>query len=383
MTSDRAEPPSTLVQPLAVSSAARVSLVIIAIVMTCAALYLAATFFIPLVMAILISLTFGPLTKFGTRFRIPSAVSAAILILGFGIAVLAAAATLATPFAELIEEAPRAGEKLKQKLEMFRNPVESINKMGEEMDKITDTGGDEQAREVVVKGPGLINRAADDVLTLFATGILILVLSFFLLVSRDLFFRKAIRMFPKLSDKKKALSLIKDIERDVSRYLLTVSMINMLLGITIGGIFYMLGMPTPHLWVVLVALLNFLPYVGALIGVVAATAVSIITFDTLQTALLPPAFYLLVTFLEGQLITPMILGRRFSLNTVVILSSIAFWGFMWGAFGVLVAVPILIILKVLSDRLTAMTWLSEFLSGEDPPDEEPDEETPAEAEAAH
>ena len=180
MVSEKADSSPTLSQVPPASGGGHISLAIIAVVLTCAALYLAATFFMPLVLAILISLTFGPLVKLGTKFKIPSSLSAALLILGFGTAVLAGAATLATPFADLVDEAPRAGEELKRKLEMFREPAESINKMGEEVEKLTDAAGGNQAREVVVKGPGLISRAADDVLTLFATGILILVLSFFL-----------------------------------------------------------------------------------------------------------------------------------------------------------------------------------------------------------
>ena len=109
--------------------------------------------------------------------------------------------------------------------------------------------------------------------------------------------------------------------------------------------------------------MNFLPYVGAVGGISIAAAVAIISFDTLGQALVIPSVYLFLTLIEGQFVTPYLLGRRFSLNTVVILLSIAFWGFMWGAAGVFVAVPTLIMLKALADQFDDLASLSEFLSG--------------------
>ena len=138
-----------------------------------------------------------------------------------------------------------------------------------------------------------------------------------------------------------------------------------MLGVLVGVAVWMLGMPNPLLWGVLAGLLNFLPYVGAIGGIALSGAVAIISFDTLGQALTVPFAYLLLTLIEGQFVTPYLLGRRFSINIVVILLSIAFWGFMWGAAGVFVAVPILIILKAVADQFEELASLSEFLSGSD------------------
>ncbi len=340
------------------------SIKIIALIAVCSTLYFASAFFIPLVVAVFVALTLGPVVQALRYIKIPSTVSAALLVVVCSLGVFAAALTLAAPFAQLVNDAPQIGAQLKDRLTAIRKPVESINRVGEQVESITETEGEARETQVVLKQPGLISRAADDVVAIFATIVLVFVLSFFLLISRDLFVGKTIQMFPRLSDKKRVLSLVREIEHDVSKYLLTVAIINMGLGLIVGSIFMALEMPSPYLWMVLVALLNFLPYVGGLIGVLASFGVAAITFDTLGQALVPAAAYLMLTMIEGQLVTPLVLGRRFSLNTVVILVSIAFWGFIWGAIGVLLAVPILIAFKVLCERVEGLDRFSAFLSGE-------------------
>lgn len=353
------------------------SIRIIALIAVCSTLYFASAFFIPLVVAVFVALTLGPVVQALRYIRIPGKVSAALLVVVCSLGVFAAALTLAAPFAQLVNDAPQIGAQLKDRLTAIRKPVESINRVGEQVESITQTEDETREPQVVLKQPGLITRAADDVVAIFATIVLVFVLSFFLLISRDLFVSKTIQMFPRLSDKKRVLSLVRDIERDVSKYLLTVALINMGLGLIVGSIFMALEMPSPHLWMVLVALLNFLPYIGGLIGVLASFGVAAITFDTLGQALVPAAAYLSLTVIEGQFVTPLVLGRRFSLNTVVILVSIAFWGFLWGATGVLLAVPVLIVFKVLCERVEGLDRFSTFLSGERTVDPTPEPDAPS------
>jgi predicted PurR-regulated permease PerM len=353
------------------------SIRIIALIAVCSTLYFASAFFIPLVVAVFVALTLGPVVQTLRYIRIPGKVSAALLVVVCSLGVFAAALTLAAPFAQLVNDAPQIGAQLKDRLTAIRKPVESINRVGEQVESITKTEEESREPQVVLKQPGLITRAADDVVAIFATIVLVFVLSFFLLISRDLFVSKTIQMFPRLSDKKRVLALVRDIERDVSKYLLTVALINMGLGLIVGSIFMALEMPSPHLWMVLVALLNFLPYIGGLIGVLASFGVAAITFDTLGQALVPAAAYLSLTVIEGQFVTPLVLGRRFSLNTVVILVSIAFWGFLWGATGVLLAVPVLIVFKVLCERVEGLDRFSTFLSGERTVDPTPEPDAPS------
>jgi len=338
---------------------------IITAILLCAALYFARSFFVPIALAFIIALTLSPLVQFGRRYSIPASLGAAIIITGLAGAIAVGASNFATPLANMITEAPRTAALLKTKLKLVHGSLKSINKAGEEVEKLSTDTDKAPAQEVVVKQPGILTRAADDVLSFAVTTVFTLVLTYFLLTSRDMFLRKVIKIMPRLSDKKKALSVAKDIENDVSKYLLTVSMINTMLGIVIGTAFWLLGMPNPLLWGIIAGFLNFLPYIGSGLGMLASTAVAIISFPTLSSALLIPAAYLFITALEGQFLTPMILGRRFSLNTVIILVSLAFWGFLWGPAGVLIAVPILIIFRVMCEHIGGLAATGEFLSGEE------------------
>ncbi len=350
---------------MALTPSTRFAVKLLAVLGACFALYFGRGLFLPIAVAVVLALTFSPIIQIGQRVRIPAGLSAFFIMLVFSTGLVLAVATLATPVANLIGDAPQIGQQLKWKLKALRDPISSIDKAGEEVGKIATAETTATAQEVIIKQPGLLARAADDLVALAATSLLTFTLCFFLLVSRDLFFLKVVRVMPTLKDKKSAVQLANGIERDVSRYLLTVSLINAVLGVLVGVAVWMLGMPNPLLWGVLAGLLNFLPYVGAIGGIALSGAVAIISFDTLGQALTVPFAYLLLTLIEGQFVTPYLLGRRFSINIVVILLSIAFWGFMWGAAGVFVAVPMLIILKAVADQFDELASLSEFLSGSD------------------
>jgi predicted PurR-regulated permease PerM len=189
-----------------------------------------------------------------------------------------------------------------------------------------------------------------------------LVLLYLLLASGDLFLQKLVRVMPTLADKKNAVEISHEIQQNISNYLFSVSVINIGLGLVVSGGLYFMGVPNAAMWGILVAVLNFVPYFGPVSGVILLAAVGLLTFDTLWQGLLPPAWYLLLHLLETNLITPVLLGRRFTLNPVVIFVSLIFWMWLWGVPGALLSVPILVSIKVISDRIPAMSPVSELLS---------------------
>lgn len=196
---------------------------------------------------------------------------------------------------------------------------------------------------------------------LTTTGIA-LVFVLFLLGSGNMVYDKIVRVLPTFHDKKTAVSIVHDIEASISQYLLTITLINMGLGVAIGLAMWAIGMPTPYLWGLGATFLNFLLFIGAITGVGLVAIVALVSFDSISYALLPPLAYLSLTALEGNIITPLILGRRLELNTVAIFIGVAFWGWVWGLVGVRIAVPLLVVVKRCCDHLPSWSTLGEFLS---------------------
>ena len=174
-------------------------------------------------------------------------------------------------------------------------------------------------------------------------------------------YEKLLRVLPTLSDKKTALRIVYDVEREVSTYLLTVTAINAGLGVALAITFQFLGMPTPFLWALFAFILNFIPYIGPIAGVTLAGLVSTVMFDSLSFALLPPLVYAGFIGIETQIVTPLFLSRRLQLNSVSILLALAFWAWAWGIAGVIVAVPLLVTLRVFCSHLESLADIGEFL----------------------
>ncbi|WP_051631078.1 AI-2E family transporter [Afifella pfennigii] len=339
-----------------------------------AALYLAKGFFLPVVLAFLFALTLSPVVRFLARRRVPEWLSAGVLVASAFLALLLGSYFLSAPIGEWIDRAPSIVRELERKVGHLRGSVEQLERASEEVDKLT--GGEEgepgRAQEVVLREPGLLTNVATSTPDILARILLCLVLLFFLLAYSGLFYIKLVRSMSSLSDKKRALRISYDIERELSRYLFTVAFINTCLGIAIGIGMWLVGMPNPVLWGLLAALLNFIPYVGAMVGTGLAGIVGIVTYPTLGEALYGPLVYLACTSLEGNFITPMVVGRRLAVNPVAIFLSIAFWGWLWGFVGMFIAVPLLVAVKIFSGHIPRLSALAEFLSGD--PRKLPEEE---------
>jgi predicted PurR-regulated permease PerM len=200
-----------------------------------------------------------------------------------------------------------------------------------------------------------------------------LLLALFILASSEVLRHKLVRILPDLSGKKKSLRVLRDIENEVSRYLLTITAINAGLGICVGIAMWLLGMPHPLLWAIGAMLLNYVPYVGGTLGLVLAGIVGLVTYPTLVQAALPLLAYFIINMIESNFVTPTILGRRLELSTVAILIFLAFTTWMWGIVGTIIGVPILVVIKVFCDNFPSLSMLAEFLSASvTPVDDEPD-----------
>lgn len=345
-------------------------LTMIFLMMAVAALYFARDFFMPVVLAFLLTLTLTPIVRFFRKRGVPSALSATCLIILFALAAAFLGYMVSGPVSRLMGDAPAIGRELKGRLADIRKPLDQIMKASEQVDKVSESARQPDIQKVVVAQPGILTRAANSLASAGTSAAITLILALFLLSSGTLFYEKIIQSFDLMSDKKKALRVVYDVEREISRYLLTIAVINSCLGAVIGTGLWLIGVPDPLVWGIAAALLNFLPYVGALLGIIFVAAISLISFQSLGYAIIAPAFYFACTVIEGQFLTPMIVGRRLELNSVAVFIAMAFWTWLWGAVGTLIAVPLLVVVKVFCDHFHGLRHVGNFLSAQQVMEEE-------------
>jgi predicted PurR-regulated permease PerM len=344
--------------PLGVRSLALTGLFILAAFYT---LYLARSFILPIVLALLLNFLLSPVVRGLNKLRIPNALGAALVVFGVVGGAAWGVYELSGPAYQWAQEAPRSLRKIERKLREFKKPVQTMSKATEQVEKITQVGGGRTPQRVEVQTETLGEKMFSQATELVAGGTVMLILLFFLLASGDLFLRKLIRVLPSLSDKKRAVEIARQIESDISAYLVTITIINIALGLAVWGLMTLLEVPNPLLWGVLATVTNFIPYLGAIVMIAILAAVGFLTFDELGHALMVPGAFIGLNLLESYLVTPMILGRRLTLNPVVIFLGLTFWGWLWGITGALLAVPLMAVLKIFCDHSERLAAIGEFM----------------------
>ena len=326
-------------------------------------LYIARSVFIPLTLALMLSFLLRPVVKGLRRLYIPSPVGAGLVVVllvgagGYGVARLAGPAT------EWTERLPKALVTLERKVRPLRREVEDVSEIAEKVERITqvEKGKKKTVRTVEVDKPSLLESALSTVGALAGGAVVMLIALYFMLIWGDTLIRKLIAFVPDLSGQARTTRVMERIERDMSGYLGTVSAINLLLGVAVGATMHLLGMPNPVLWGVLAGLVNFVPYIGSLVGVAAVALAAVVTFNQLTDALVPPAVYLVITALEGQVITPLVIGRTFRVSPLVVFIWLVFWAWLWGVAGAIVAVPMLVFLKITCEQSEALAPIADLL----------------------
>jgi predicted PurR-regulated permease PerM len=226
-------------------------------------------------------------------------------------------------------------------------------------------------RRWLSRNPALSRAAAGNLISAGTSIAVTFVLSLFLLASGTMFYEKIVQSFTLLSDKKRALRVVYDVEREISRYLFTIALINAGLGIAIASGLWAIGVPNPFIWGIAAGILNFLPYVGATLTIIGVAAISLVSFDSLSYAAVAPAYVMLCNIIEGHAITPFVVGRRLEINAVAIFIAVAFWSWLWGLVGALIAVPLLVMVKVFCDHFESLHQVGNFLSAQHTVGEEP------------
>ncbi|MGB8352263.1 MAG: AI-2E family transporter [Chthoniobacteraceae bacterium] len=349
--------------PFDVRSVALTGLFVLAVFYT---MYFTRAILLPLVLALLVSQLLAPIVRALARWKIPQMVGSGLVLLflcgvfGYGISFLA------VPAMGWLEKAPYSVQQVQKKLEpLLKRPMQRMAEASGEMAKMTAPAGTDPAKKPIVQVEErntLSELAFVQTPEFIASALTFLILLYFLLGYHGVFLGKLVKVIPRFTDKKTAVAITNDIEAKISSYLVTVTMINTGLGCAIAVSMYFLDMPNPLMWGAAAAVLNFVPYLGAFVGIVTMTLAALLSFHSLGHVLLVPGAYLVLAVLEGNFVTPFLLGRSLTLNPLAIVISVMFWGWMWGIIGIILAVPILATMKILCDHIEPLAPIGEFLS---------------------
>ncbi len=330
---------------------------------TIAFFYFARPVILPIFLACVAGMTLKPLIRWLSYCHIRPALSAGVVLTLLVSGVAIGFFQLGHPALRWMNEAPQHMAELRPRFQKLFPRFARISAAAAAVDNLGATEEEQKKSPTVELKASRVPTTFINWTGTFLAGIgETLVLLYLLLASGDLFLQKLVRVMPTLRDKKSAVAISHEIQQNISNYLFSVSLINIGLGVVVSGGLYLMGVPNAAMWGMLVALLNFVPYFGPVVGIILLATVGVLTFDTLWQAVLPSAWYLLLHLLEANLITPVLLGRRFTLNPVVIFVSLIFWTWLWGVPGALLSVPILVSIKVVCDRVPAMSSVSELLS---------------------
>lgn len=312
---------------------------------------------IPLVLAAFIGLALNPIVARGTRHHIPRWLGASVLMVSLIAGISAGISMLAQPATEWLHSAPSQIRSFIPKLQHFTRPLEAAGRATQ-----TLVNGHPAA---AAQNPGDVAISVWDVLAntpkVLAAVLTVLLLVFFFLVYGDLILRRLVEIAPSFGYKRHAVSIVRGIQTEVSRYILTTVVINLSLGVTTAVMLYLLHMPDPLLWGTVATFANFIPYVGAIFTTTTLLFVGLIHFDIVSTALLPALCFACITAVEGNLITPMILGRRMRVSPIAILIWLLIWGWLWGVPGALLAVPMLTSAKLIAERVRGWEWFARMV----------------------
>ena len=338
------------------------------IILLFAAITLARGLLMPLTLSILLFFVFTPVCRAMARVGIPQAVAAMLVTLGLLVGVVVAMVVLAVPLSTAVDNAPTILAALQSKFAALQGPLTDVQDAFSRLSSLSIGGPKPDATVATTQGDGsgMLTSIAITTPAVFGQLIFAIVLLFFALASRELLYRRIVQSFAATEQRKEALSAMHAIETSLGHYLGAITLINAGLGVAVGGAMWAWGMPAPILFGVGAFVLNYIPYVGAVVGVLVATLVALVSMDGFVVPILVGATYLALTSGEGQVVTPYLVSQRLQLNTVIVFIAVALFAWLWSIVGMIVAVPLLVVLNVICQFVPGLAGLGSFLSGGEP-----------------
>ena len=340
-----------------------IAAIVLAVLAVAFTLWAAQDLILPVLLAMFLALVGNPIIRLLRRARLPRFLGA-LLVLAMGIAgSVLLAQQLVQPAGEWIRELPREIGQLAPKLRSLAKPVQDANKAAENIARAA--GGENTSKPVQVVKTEVNDpyKALTATPRMVASVLAVVLLTFFFMVYGQDLQRNAIALLPGRQQKKLTVEILQAIESEISRYVLTISIINVLLGLAYAAcLYFFLALPLDEalLWGTMAAILNFAPYVGPLIGMVAMLAMGFLTYQPWQS-LVPAAIYLGLHTLEGQLVTPIVLGKRMALSPLLLILALMVFGWLWGILGLLLAVPLLVCVKIVLAKVDGLEGWARLL----------------------
>jgi predicted PurR-regulated permease PerM len=333
-----------------------VGVLVLAALASVYALYVGRDVALPIMMAITLKLLLQPIMDFLCwRLRLPSAVAALLVIVALVGGVATVVFSISGPASRWVEKAPQLLPSLKEKLVLLRPPIDYLQGAFKELEDATKATLDANVPAVAIKDGSTVASK----LTWMTFGVLgqvatTMIILFFLLAAGERLLRGLIEVLPRLSDKRQAVDIAIETQRQIGGYLLTITVMNAAVGIVTGLTMWACGLGDPVLWGAVAFLLNYIPILGPMTGVGVFLVAGIVALEWPWHALAPAALYLSIHIAEGEIVTPLLLADRLTLNPVIVIVSLFFWHALWGVPGALLAVPLLAMAKILCDRIVPL-----------------------------
>ena len=324
--------------------------------------YVASDIVLPLVFAIVLKLLLQPAMRVLERLHLPRIVAALLLILALFGTIVGLGTAISAPARTWADTLPEGIPRLEERLSFMRAPIDTLQRFLQQVEDFGGTGPSSNPAASAA-GPTLLTNLFTGTRN-FASGFFTTVLFlFFLLVSGDIFLHRLVEILPHFSSKRQVVEISQQIERDISAYLVTITIMNAAVGVVMALTMWLTGVGDPILWGTVAFLLNYVPILGTALGVAIFLLAGLLTVDTLWLALLPTGVYIGLHLIEGETLTPMLLARRFTLNPVLVVISLVFWFWMWGIPGAILSVPMLATAKIICDRIRPLAAFGHFLEG--------------------
>jgi predicted PurR-regulated permease PerM len=354
------------------------ALIVIAIVGACLAIHLAAPFLIPLVVSLVICYALAPVVDRLERWHVPRAIGAAAIVLALIAGGALAVNRMWNGAEALLGQLPAAVEKIRLSIALSHSDIPDtlthVQRTASELQKLA--GAEAPSGPPAAPPPPAWALDARSLLLMGTTSVLggiaqllsIIFLTYFLLAAGDLFRRKLVNLVgPPIARQKTALQVLNHIHELNQRYLAVVVFVNVGVGVTTAAGLALLGLEHAAIWGVAIAVMHFIPYVGAAVIAVAVALTGYLQFGTPQMALVAAAIPLTASVLIGVLLQASLLGRAASMNAAVVFAALLFWGTLWGAWGLLLAMPMMVAIKSICDRVESLARFGDFLGESEKP----------------